>query len=465
MPIDAIPLTPLSLTDQQRALYEASAKARADLGLARAHTALFTALHYGHTSTPDDLLGWAVLDDYNPTGPKATEDECRVALGDCLARGWLQILTESTRERIQEELRSGGYLGPIRAGGGPEVGFVDFAEAGLVLWRRLQELFRPVKKFPLRELPFAYQDVVHEKTARFFRTAAAAAVAIEEIRTQEDVVAVSGPTNIGPWRVQWWRRFPEGYRIDVEERRHWQGRAGGGGERCHLDHSSQRADPGRLQDVLDRHNVTLAEWVVMEHMERGYGRERAKDFCRAASESGNRLLGHSITEKECLEGLKACLRYGWLTVLDQQAVDEVKSLLAADSALLALPSTAEGREKVCSYTINPDRPGQLWPIPMPDAYWKGRIDFTPAGAALYQMTSAEWLGPVWEDSLDASRVYYWEEHHYCETDEGFDRIVQQHIAKGETVRAKRVVPIGPWCVHWWERFPSGYRLELELGEC
>jgi hypothetical protein len=42
--------------------------------------------------------------------------------------------------------------------------------------------------------------------------------------------------------------------------------------------------------------------------------------------------------------------------------------------------------------------------------------------------------------------------------------VQEHVAKGDVVRARRVVPIGPWCVYWWERFPAGYRLELELGE-
>jgi hypothetical protein len=83
---------------------------------------------------------------------------------------------------------------------------------------------------------------------------------------------------------------------------------------------------------------------------------------------------------------------------------------------------------------------------------------------LYRTTSAEWLGPDWEDDLVVSRGYYWEEHHYCETDEVFDRIVQEHLAQGDVVRSCRVVPIGPWCVHWWDRFPAGCRLELELGK-
>ena len=37
------------------------------------------------------------------------------------------------------------------------------------------------------------------------------------------------------------------------------------------------------------------------------------------------------------------------------------------------------------------------------------------------------------------------------------------VLLGDFVRASQVVPIGPWCVYWWERFPSGYRLELKLG--
>jgi hypothetical protein len=144
--------------------------------------------------------------------------------------------------------------------------------------------------------------------------------------------------------------------------------------------------------------------------------------------------------------------------------DEVRSLLAADPALLALPRTAAGRLQECCFDVDPQWPGRLRPAPLPDSDWLGRIDFTLAGAALYRTTSAEWLGPDWEDALVVARGYSWEEHHYGQTDEGFDHIIQEHVAKGDVVRDSRVVPIGPWCVSWWERFAAGYRLELELGE-
>jgi hypothetical protein len=53
---------------------------------------------------------------------------------------------------------------------------------------------------------------------------------------------------------------------------------------------------------------------------------------------------------------------------------------------------------------------------------------------------------------------------HCEAEEGLRGIVQECAARGEVVRASKVVPNGPCCVYWWKRFPSGYRPELEIGE-
>ena len=39
----------------------------------------------------------------------------------------------------------------------------------------------------------------------------------------------------------------------------------------------------------------------------------------------------------------------------------------------------------------------------------------------------------------------------------------EYEAEGWVVRPPRVVPIGPWCVYWWEQFPAGFRMELEIS--
>jgi hypothetical protein len=397
------------------------------------------------------------MEDYNPNGPVVTEEECRAALGACLAKGWLQVVDEPARAKIADLLRVGGVIGPIY-GGLPEVGCVDFTDAGADLSRCLRK-----RSFPGKGPPFAYTDVVHEKTAEYCRARAAAVAAAETAREGDFVVSVTGPSPIGPWRAQWWRRFSEGYRIDVEERRQWQGRASGGGENCCLNRPPEKADPQRLPHLLERHNVTFVEWVLLAAMERGPQRlKQAPPWWLA--DFADREFGTMVSDEEYRSGLESCLRYGWLRVVDQHVVDEIHVLLRNDPVFLAVPRTAENRPDGCCLDIDQLRQGKFVPLPMPAASRWGEIDFSPAGVTLYRMISAEWLGPDWEDGLSVSKGYYWEEHHYCEAEEGFQRIVQEHAAKGETIRASRIVPIGPWCVAWWERFAAGYRLELEMGD-
>lgn len=442
-------------TDSERARSEAHAKDLAAPVLTPAEGALFIAIYYGLTIPPADLPLRAVREDCNPSAV-VTEADCQVALTGCLAKGWLQVIDEPARTRIADELRKDLVIGPIY-NGITDVGCVDFTDAGADLWKRLRA------RCPESEC-FVYPNLVHVKTAQFFRSSAAAVKEIQELRGQDDVVAVTGPTPIGPWRAQWWRRFPEGYRIDIEERLQWRGRDGGDGEVCYHDDSTRNADSNQLQHVLDRHNVTLAEWLLLESMEGDWFRHSAANLCRGAVKSGSRVLGVNISEEQCCAALEACLRYGWLRKLDQRTTDEVQCLLDDDPVLLALPRLAENRTHWCCCVNDPLRPGKLVHIPMPADWNWGNIDFSPAGAALYRMIAAEWLGQGWEDALRVARVYYWEEHHYSVAEEGFEKIVQEHVAKGDVIRSNRVVPIGPWCVKWWERFPAGYRLELELGE-
>jgi hypothetical protein len=451
------------LTDQHRSRAAAQAEreravaqALSELGLTPPQASLFGAINYGLTLPPEHLPARAASESYR-IGGSFTEAACRAALAGCLHAGQLQIVDDAALARIADELREGGFLGPVY--GLPAVGGVDFTHAGASLWHRLcARCFRDD-----RRPPFAFTDVVHERTARYFRTKAAALKAAEQVGAEDEVVAVTGPVPIGPWRAQWWRRFNAGYRVDVVEQRRWQGRCSGGDEGCDLDLSARNVNPDRLRDVLDRHNVTLAEWLVLQSMERGWFRDSPANLCRGAAESAGRHLDVTVSEGQCRDGLDTCLRYGWLRRVDQRTLDEVRLLLRDDAALLAVPRTAEGRPRECCYTVDPLRHGRLVPVPMPDARRWGEIDFSPAGAALYRMIADEWLGPDWEDALNVSRGYYWEAHHYCTSEEGFEGIVPEHVAKCDIVRG-RTVPIGPWCVWWWERFAAGYRLELELGE-
>lgn len=475
---------PLDNSERSRAESRASRKRRtagifAEFGVTPPEASLLHVVHYGIDAPPDDVHRpddeptWGAIDRWAAhkaysLGGKSTRAQCRAALTNCLNKGWLRIIDEPALAKIVDELRERRILGPIY--GLPSVGAVDFTDAGAALWQRIGERLQSDSP----RIPSSSRGIVRAKSTRYLPTRAKAVAEIEMARNDPDVISVSGPYPTGPWRAQWWRRFPQGYRIEIEEHDS-AGNLGIDGESCYFASSPPEEDPQRLQHILDCHNVTFAEWVVLQSMEGG------PRHLRVTKKFGLRecLLGFggTISDRMCIlgpdgtiseetvrSGLDACLRHGWLKALDQHALDEIHRLLRNDPALLAVPKTAELRPAGLCYLEGPDHPGHMVPSPaLPESRW-GEIEFSPTGAALYRMISAEWLGPDWEDGFLATKRYSWEEHHFCESEEGFHQEIQEHIANGFTIEASRLEPIGPWCIRWWDRFPSGYRLELEIGD-
>src|SRR5262249_14591785 len=156
-----------------------------------------------------------------------------------------------------------------------------------------------------------------------------------------------------------------------------------------FDDKVSENDAARLRDVLDRHQMTPAEWAFLAAAER----ERLPEAIqRAFSRPGSRksTFGPSFSDQECFAAFEACLRKGWLQRMDAAALEEVASLLRDEPALLPAPETTKAKE--------------------------GEFDFTPAGAAVYREISGQWLGPDWEDRLYVSNCYYWIEHLYAEAE-------------------------------------------------
>ena len=453
--VDATTLTPLPLTDSRRADAEARArKVLAEMGVTPSEASLFNVIHFGIAVPPSRLPRRAASRHYRLES-SVTKRECGDALAACLAKGWLQVIEEPVLAKISDELREGAFLGPIY--GFPQTGQVDFTRAGAELWRHFESrCFSTAQR-----TPFAYTDVVHEKTARFYSSRELAVSGIEKAKIDDDVVSVRGPFPIGPWRAQWWRQFPAGYRIEIEERRQWQGRGSGGGENCWLERSPPNTDQQRLRDVLDRHNVTFAEWILLAAMERG-SLMRDKSFLYNLAEIARHEFGAKVSPEGYRNGLDACLHNGWLRVVDRQVIGEIQALLEDNAVFLAVPKRAENRPS--GYRCGMDPQGNLVPLPVPIERRCGEVDFCPSGATLYRMISAEWLGRNWEDYLSVANTYYWEEHHYCKAATGFGGMIQERSAQGEVVRSSRVIPIGSWCVFWWKQFSNGYRLELVFGE-
>lgn len=404
-----------------------TAESLADIGITPSEASLFNVVHYGLTAPPRDLCRRATSRDYS-IGSPATAESIQSALADGLAKGWLQIVDEAVLGRLQGAVRRGELLGPIY--GYPTLGGVDFTDAGAEKWFHMcGHLWNAG-----RAKSFAYCDVVHEKTARFFLSKAKAEAERDACMGWENTASVTGPFRIGPWRANWWRRFAEGYRIDVEERMQWQGRSSSGGGCIFFNLRNLSTNRGHAEDVLNRHNVSWVEWLVLASLESATDRH---GIAREAIENSKRF-GINLGEQECFNGLETCLQNGWLRQIDEQVTAEISSLLRVDPT----------RMPVCFDPANS----------------VGEIDFTSEGAVLYRMISAEIFGRDWEDGLVVEASYFREEHRYCATEVGLEAVRQVYAESGQIPTTIRTTPIGPWCVYWWERFCDGYRMELTFGE-
>jgi hypothetical protein len=399
-----------------------------------AERALFNKIHFGGWPTPD--LPATAARSYSDG--RSTTAECEAALADCLDKGWLQIIDKAALTAISDDVRAAGLIGPIYRL--PDIGDVDFTPLGAAIWL---SLYHPLEA---STTAFAYQVemAVHLKSSHYFRTKPAALATISWIQADESVCSIRGPFEIGPWRAQWWRRFLDGYRIDVEANGNY-----AYGSTHHLSKLDQPpAELQRLQHILDRYNVTLIQWLSLAAMDTA-GIKYSSRLPKSIAESAGKRFGGSTSEEECRAALQDCVRLGWLMIVDIETADTIREQSEREDQIKALLG-----EEPAIMTIDQ----QPWV--------RTTIHFTPPGAALYRMIAAEWLGPAWEDEIhvSVSQETYREEHRYCETEEGLRAVLREYAARDEKVRASKVVPIGPWCVQWWKRFPRGYRLELQLGD-
>src|SRR5262245_48540854 len=195
------------MTGEQRARLAARIAARdralAELGLTLFEAALFNVVHYGLHNAPAFVAEDAAKRDYalggpatDPGGPLPPED-CRLAMADCLAKGWLRAVDETALAEILDDLRRGGFPAPVWL---PWDGGVDFTPAGADLWLRFCNLCSPGSP------PAQCQTsvVVRSKTAWHFRTREAALAWRAEAESWENFLAAAGPVPVGPWRAQWW---------------------------------------------------------------------------------------------------------------------------------------------------------------------------------------------------------------------------------------------------------------------
>ncbi len=399
----------------------------AEVGISAAESALLNAIHYGISVRQHDLCRFAAVHGYS-LADAVTLPEVNEACDQCLKKGWLQVVDKSVLVQLEADVQNSGLLGPVY--GFPSLDSIEFTVEGARQWFIVcAQLGFPVGY----DDSFAYEDVVHEKIAHWLSTESKARDEIEKRKAWPYTASIVGPVPVGPWRAQWWRRFDSGFRFDIESRMHWRGLVGGR-DSCWFRPEDSPFDLAEAQQVLERHNVSVVEFLTLKSVETAKCQSKIGDRVKKSLEKWAPNLA-AVTDDDLTQ---RCLERGWLQPIHEVSIAEIRAMVEADDAITPLP-------------LNLQR-------------YRYELDFTMAGANIYRALSAEVHGAGWENSLIVEKSYYRELHRYCATEAGLRSLQEEYSEHADVLRKARIVPIGPWCVYWWRRYAAGFRVELIIGE-
>ena len=142
------------------------------------------------------------------------EQEAEVELAALLDRRLLMLVDERALRGIRHYLaRDESSEGP--ACGLPAVGDIDFTPRGADLYMRMH---RDVFDVSLEKTQTACLDEIDAKHIQVYGTvrAVVAELFYDSIFRFYDWVGANDILQIRSWRDRWWRKFPRGWRLDVE---------------------------------------------------------------------------------------------------------------------------------------------------------------------------------------------------------------------------------------------------------
>jgi hypothetical protein len=205
-----------------------------------------------------------------------------------------------------------------------------------------------------------------------------------------------------------------------------------------VDKSERRR---QVLDALRQHSVSACEYAVL-----GIVHYRINAPPRGVAEDAHLYsddAGHPL--ENYLRAVDSCVEKGWLTILTQEDLER------------------EERRRLSS-TV---------PEVIDTSYCPGDVDFTEAGAALYQTLLRELWGP---EHLLARSGWNWDEEDgrfdiYAGREEDCRSWLREMTGEGcidgagrpaRVVRVEGPLPIGPWRPYRFLTLPSGFHAVLKV---
>lgn len=158
---------------------------------------------------PRDHLAAEIAGMSDHNGLNLSLEDATAALEDCLERGWLTLVTEDHLARVENVVSQRSTFDPID--GYPKLGDVDFSIEGAELFITVRDrICGP--DFDIDDPCETFESGVYH---HYFRLEKAALAFNNYLLDEPEVATVDGPFEIGPWCVNWWWHFPDGFRLDV----------------------------------------------------------------------------------------------------------------------------------------------------------------------------------------------------------------------------------------------------------
>jgi hypothetical protein len=413
-------------------------------------------------------LGWSpcgadVLANSRYVRGEQSEGESWQAIERCLEKGLVQKCDDQSLLRMLDIVRAAAPIGPVRCF--PRWGEIDYTETGLMTFERLSSGLRDrrPKRPPHSGGGQVYSAIVRELTARYFAEQRTAQAFLSSLHMVGDGMVTSiRMTESGPWRRQWWEPPLGGYKVLVETSnptdmifKSWRAsRSVVAMEQP--ENANEQPDLSIELDMegqtraLERHGMSWSEWRVVRHLGAdGFASDDEVAIGAYRESSRNGLA--KLTYEECVESLDSCIKKGWIWRLDDAVAERIKRHLSSSAPATLLQPIPESRYGILTLSLD------------------GAERFRSIFEAAYGKTSTF---HVWRYGRD-------DFPHGLRSEHG--QLIERQVVEQYTLsehgaswgefssepgmrvdRRSEPVSIGPWCVYWWNRFPGGWKAEVEF---
>lgn len=254
-----------------------------------------------------------------------------------------------------------------------------------------------------------------------------------QLRKDPEFASVTRPVTVERIRLAWWQPEQSGWSFDAIKRSRWQGRHSGETyTSLNWDADLARLDRTQFRRKCRRFKVDAADWCVLVSIARNA--EYLREVNRRSVHTAANVFGLRSAKVRIGEAIQRCSMNGLIVPLDSNEDSRIEAAVRASVSPLA--------------TRNQD----------PNIF-----ELSESGAALLVELGPKILGDAWLDGWLAEREVFSLADCYAPNLLDVASVFEKYHDRPDlNVTVISLEEIGPWCLHWWKRFPKGYRVKLAI---